>query len=172
MESIGSVGVCKALWTYRGLDPIYHFSCPLRVDNAGNLLSLQLWHQINYRILFLLRNGIKGISTAPSRIRPAHYPLPLWVSLLGSDRSRETLSEFEFSCVFLVFLTFLLFLEGRTTAQRFWPSSPSYLLQVLWFWLGFFPSCVLRVSMSSLFLTDRWSSWFLPLYMPLNSLVS
>lgn len=98
MGSIDSVGVCKALWTYKGLDPIYHFSCPLRVDNAVNLLSL-LWDQINYRSLFLLRNCIKGVycllQNQPRSLSSTSLGLPAgqW------QKQRNTLRAWVFMCL-------------------------------------------------------------------------
>lgn len=96
------------------------FHC--RVDHSVNITWLQLWDQISYGSLYLLRNWLKGTGYCPFQdqhrsLSSALSGSPCWAGT-GAEKHHwvsHFLSELEFSCLFLVFLTFLFFWEDNST---------------------------------------------------------
>jgi len=171
-EPVDSVSVYRALWTYVGLHPIYHFSY-----HSVNLMWLQLWDQVNHRSLYLLRNWLKGMRYCPFQdqhcsLSSALSGSPCWA--VAEVENQRWVSHFlsELSCRFPVFLTFLLLWEDGS-AKILVPSTlvpisgPPCVFSLVFsvfqclpcFWLTGLPNGALGCSLFIHLLILLWSLW-------------
>lgn len=90
------------LWTCKGLDPIYRFSCHCKVDHSVSLIPLQLWDWQTTGVYACWETGFKVQGPGPALLIVLCL---VWVYLLGSDRRKEMLLSCPFSFRAWVFMS-------------------------------------------------------------------